>query len=378
MDISRQNAMQIVVEISSIIQQHVNMMDEHGIIIASTNPERLDTYHEGAARVIQQKLNELIISADGELEGARKGINLPIVLDDAIVGVVGITGEYDEVVKYGQIIKKMTEILLRENLLNQQRKIDDRIRSRFLDEWILDGATITSEFAERGARLGIDVKQPYRVVVATIADLRRYADDPEGQILIDRINRRVRRAMENAGGLFAKTATRMICLFPSLSTEQYRLVQFAHNLQNKINEEFSIQLLLGIDSPCLSVHGGYLQAVKALGACSPVLGRTVCGYEDVNLEIFMDEVSPYSKREFVRRIFRGFSDEEIAVWVRILQVYFAAEGSISKAAEQLFLHKNTLQYKLKKLCDQTGYNPKTPAGGALYYLAIQFYLAGEN
>ena len=65
--------------------------------------------------MIGEHLDELIIQSDDEYEGTRKGINLPILLDGEIAGVVGITGERDEVVKYGQIIKKMTEILLIEN-----------------------------------------------------------------------------------------------------------------------------------------------------------------------------------------------------------------------------------------------------------------------
>ena len=66
---------------------------------ASTDPERMDTYHEGAARVIGEHLDELIIQSDDEYEGTRKGINLPILLDGEIAGVVGITGEREDVYK---------------------------------------------------------------------------------------------------------------------------------------------------------------------------------------------------------------------------------------------------------------------------------------
>ncbi|MFR9190725.1 MAG: sugar diacid recognition domain-containing protein, partial [Anaerotruncus massiliensis (ex Togo et al. 2019)] len=190
MDISKRNAMQIVNEISGIIGQHVNMMDADGTIIASTDPERMDTYHEGAARVIGEHLDELIIQSDDEYEGTRKGINLPILLDGEIAGVVGITGERDEVVKYGQIIKKMTEILLIENFDKEQKKIDDRIRTRFIDEWLYGDAISQGQaFIQRGARLGIDITLPRRVLVAEIENLRDYSDSPEGQRIIDRVNK---------------------------------------------------------------------------------------------------------------------------------------------------------------------------------------------
>ncbi|MDL2324364.1 helix-turn-helix domain-containing protein [Ruminococcaceae bacterium OttesenSCG-928-A16] len=371
--------MQIVTEISDILQQHVNLMDENGIIVASTDSRRLNTFHEGAATVIKGKLSELIITADTQFEGSRKGINLPVMQDDEIVGVIGITGEYDEVVKYGQVIKKMTEILLRENLMNQQKKIDDRIRTRFLDEWILDDAPPTAAFVQRGVRLGLDITVPYRVMVAIIADIKRYTDTPEGQVLIDKINRRLRRWMAAAPGqIFAKTPSRAICLFPALGLNDARLLTTAQALQRCIQEEFGIQMLVGIDGGAATVPEAYQQATKAVMACNPKIAKTVCLYNNINLEIFSDEVSVHTKKEFIRRIFRDIPEDELSLWVPLLQAYFDANGSISQAAERLFLHKNTLQYRLKKLYQITGYNPRNMQDATLFVLAIQFYAQIEG
>lgn len=43
MNISHDSAMRIVTEMSSVIGHDVNMMDDCGVIIASTDPERLGT-----------------------------------------------------------------------------------------------------------------------------------------------------------------------------------------------------------------------------------------------------------------------------------------------------------------------------------------------
>lgn len=53
MNISRQNAMHIVTNISNIINQHVNMMDEHGMIIASTDSGRIGTFHGAIRQVLR-------------------------------------------------------------------------------------------------------------------------------------------------------------------------------------------------------------------------------------------------------------------------------------------------------------------------------------
>ena len=63
--------------------------------------------------------------------------------------------------------------------------------------------------------------------------------------------------------------------------------------------------------------------------------------------------------------------------VSILRVLYECDGSINQAAEQLYLHKNTLQYKLNRLREKTGYDPRKLSSAPYYYLAIAFYESME-
>ena len=56
MRLSRTNAEKIVKELNTVIDQSVNMMNEEGIIIASTDQERVGQIHEGARKIIEQNL----------------------------------------------------------------------------------------------------------------------------------------------------------------------------------------------------------------------------------------------------------------------------------------------------------------------------------
>ena len=112
MKFPKSSCMKIVQEISNIIGERVNMMDHEGMIIASTDPARIGTFHAGAKRVVEERLEILTIHGNEEYEGAKPGLNLPIEFQNDIIGVIGVTGPEKKVGKYGQIIKKMTEILL--------------------------------------------------------------------------------------------------------------------------------------------------------------------------------------------------------------------------------------------------------------------------
>jgi carbohydrate diacid regulator len=52
------------------------------------------------------------------------------------------------------------------------------------------------------------------------------------------------------------------------------------------------------------------------------------------------------------------SEDELKEFDTIIKVYGENNGSITKSADKLYIHKNTFQYKLNKLAKLTGYNPR--------------------
>ena len=133
MEISRQFAMEMVKELGVVINQNINFIDRNGIIIASTDIKRIDSFHMGAKRIIDEGLPYLVIDSDDEYTGSKKGVNLPIIVDQQIQGIIGITGERSVVVKYGEIIKRFTEMYIRDNMMRKQQQQDEKIRSRFIE-----------------------------------------------------------------------------------------------------------------------------------------------------------------------------------------------------------------------------------------------------
>jgi carbohydrate diacid regulator len=96
-------------------------------------------------------------------------------------------------------------------------------------------------------------------------------------------------------------------------------------------------------------------------------------YESINMEIFQSELSSKIKLEYINRIFKGCTLEEIENWIGILNIFYEEEGSIASTADRLYIHKNTLQYKLNKIKERTGYDPRSIRYSSLFYNAIHFY-----
>ena len=99
----------IVTTLKDVINHEINLFDTTGTIIASTVRSRIGTGHDGARLAIKTK-QTVAINDEHEFRGAKHGINVPVVFNDSVVAVIGITGERAEVEPLGNVIKKMTEI----------------------------------------------------------------------------------------------------------------------------------------------------------------------------------------------------------------------------------------------------------------------------
>ena len=56
---------------------------------------------------------------------------------------------------------------------------------------------------------------------------------------------------------------------------------------------------------------------------------------------------------------------------RTLNAWFAASGHAVAAAHALHVHRNTLEYRLRRIREVTGLNPAVYEEGMMLYIALQ-------
>ena len=376
MKISATLAQNIIDGLASVLQQQLNVFDENGIIIASTSPERIGNFHGGAARLLREGLSQLVVHWDGEYEGALRGCNYSLDIDGEIIGAIGITGESEEVDRYGKIIKRMTEIQLAESDAQEKKKLADRIRDRFLDDWILTDINVSEpDFLRRAEIQRVNLRVRRRVIVFQLRSLHSYRDTPNGKKLIDTINRSLRQMTGDIpDAVFSKTPSQMICLLPFM--EDSRLAAFIGNAFSAIEEQFGEELIAGADSlkdyGAVSMHEAYEKASRALSSCEQS-GQRVLFYDSASYELIVSEISDKTKENLVHKVFASASPAEIEELSTLILALYKNNGSIKQTAAQLFLHKNTVQYKLNRITENTGLNPRQWLNIPLFYLAILFH-----
>ncbi|MFP5111047.1 sugar diacid recognition domain-containing protein [Bacillaceae bacterium C204] len=150
-------AEKIVREVQKLIGEDIIVVNTEGFIIASTDPVRVGTFHEGALIALQKK-RKLIITAEDQLKlsGVKAGINLPIFFQHDVIGVIGITGEPNKVTPFSEVIRKMTELLISENYYAEQFDWHTRAVESFVMDWV-QAKEWNHSFLDRAKLLSIDI-----------------------------------------------------------------------------------------------------------------------------------------------------------------------------------------------------------------------------
>lgn len=370
LELSRESAQAIVEEVGAIVRQNINMMDRQGRVIASTDASRVGSIHEIARQMVENATGELYVSEEQATSTVRTGLNLSLSHQGHIVGVIGITGPYEEVAGYGQVVKKMVEILIRERVQQDQQRMSRRVLSRFLEDWVMgNGLMQPQNLAERGFRLGIDISVPRRVMVVSVKHLEEYNATEEGQKILEQAGMAVSGAA-GAGSLTLPNAGRQIILLPCM--EAGKMETAARRICAAVKERTGLYAAAGIDGGAKDIHLAYSQANKAWRSAR-LAGKDMLTYEQVTLELFTEDVSDAVKQEYVDKVFGACSREELCQWIGLLETYFEQEGSLNRTAKELHMHKNTLTYKLRKLEELTGYDVRLPSQSPVFYMAMLFF-----
>ena len=81
-------------------------------------------------------------------------------------------------------------------------------------------------------------------------------------------------------------------------------------------------------------------------------------YEDSAAELIFHDAALEYKEILINRLLSDFSEEEKLEFARFMEVYVRNNGSVTQIAKELFIHKNTVQYKINKILKKTGLDPR--------------------
>ena len=368
MILNKQWASDIMGEVRSLTQEQLILVDDSGHIIASTDEDRIGTFHEGAVTVIQtgEKLHITKEMAQ-QLRGVKPGINLPIFYENRLMGVIGITGPPQEVEPFAKLIQRMAELIICETTLLEKKDWSMRTFESFFNEWV-NAKSLTRALQDKGERLGISFDAHYQCQLCQIATadlIKKDAEDIEQTVfqwfndIIPQSDYLIRWGL----GTFLYIRTVYHGQRQSLKDKE----QMA-NWRQMMIERFHHEIAIGVGRvvPAVKLYLSYQEAKLALQEALP--SWDIVHYDSLLLELIINEVPQQIQRQYIERVFANIASDRTLLLT--IKTYLQKNMSLKETAKALHIHVNTLHYRLNDVKKRTSIDLRSSLGITLFNLAF--------
>lgn len=372
MIISRELAQKVVDHLMDIVQRNVNIMDCGGIIIASGQRQRINTFHQGGKLAVSEhNVIEIPPKDVHQYAGALPGVMWPIDLKNKIVGVVGVTGEPCEVRNTAKLVKTVTELILEREMFLADYRSENRVKAQLVDLLFSDSPDKASDDINTLAEmLNYNINLPRMVLLVKLDPMSNDEFNSNGlqNLFSARIRENVLNAVKEATffsnddiSLFYKKNLCIIKSVPEHFSEKKTDV-FLSSIVNTLKSiQPRLKIEIGIGSPALNIceiRQSYNEAIFALEYSNSNTIRSIHEY-DVLLEyLFEKQCSKCNSSLAIKKLkekFDKISDNDDMRTT--LNCLLLNNMNVSMTANQLFVHRNTLKFRLNKLKKMTGLDP---------------------
>ncbi|WP_125760488.1 CdaR family transcriptional regulator [Companilactobacillus hulinensis] len=313
-------AQSIVDRMMESIPYNINMMNEHGYIIASGDKKRINTLHVGAVDAIAKSETLPMIQSYGT--HGQPGVNIPVQFQNQTIGVIGITGDPDKVTPLASLLKISTELLLTQSYNNQMETQHKNRLNRFLYQW-----TEVMENIETQIELNIEAK-----LLQVDLTIKRYA------IVVE---------------------TNDISLF-SIKTTDYTLALSPHStviitasdnaMKTYLKKARTKHIPTGIGNKTTLLGKSVKQAQNTIRVTQIFNFHDTNFYHQISFidNILSTNLSSSKTIEKFNTLYQTDSGREL---IDTLSCYFEQNGSVTETSEQLHIHRNTTNYRLNKISE---------------------------
>ncbi|MFE0505643.1 CdaR family transcriptional regulator [Peribacillus butanolivorans] len=354
--LTQEIAREIVKQTTIRLNRNINIMDEKGTIIASGNPDRISQAHFGAIEVLKTGKPLIIHEQDRHhWLGVLPGINLPIEFQKVFIGVIGITGDPAELKEFGELVKMITEMMLNQSFMAEQLEWKQHLKELVFED-LLKETINQNSIDQRLNLIGMKLEPPFQVGILEIK-LNPLKKNEVIQLLEN--------VFDTQHTLIGFLNVNRVFILTSTLTENLMKQKMNTAIHQFIAKRFSLRVGMGsLAESELYICHSFHEAESAL-----LLGddnQSLTTYTEVETKALLDRIDDRTKQQFQERILGSLSEKLIET----LQQFFLSNLNIGECAKSMYIHRNSLIYRIKKIKEITGYNPQELNDAITLQLAI--------
>ncbi|RST77438.1 hypothetical protein D4T97_002845 [Siminovitchia acidinfaciens] len=368
MKILEQVAQSIVEQTSSLLGVSMSITNAEGLIIGCDRKERVGTLHRVSVQVIKDG-REAIFTKEkaATLENVLPGVAVPIRFNQQIIGVLGIIGEPSEVKKYVKFVRNHVEMMLQENFKTESFFVQMKTTEVFVQHLIHYKEWENKKDLESYSELlGVQFDKPKVCILIHLPSLVRTHTEARqfAKLSLLELNNLICH-------LFQESMEDIIC---PISQDQWivikevkardllRLKKLCERAAEKLNsfmDQQNLHCKVSISyGKSYEGFGGvsrsYRQAHKTLMVGLEKRPEdTVYSFDSWTIlpDIFLEGIDLSFMELFSDDIEVIWDHPEADMLVETFIAYCESSMNISQAARNLYVHRNTLIYRLNKISE---------------------------
>lgn len=334
-----------------ILHQNINVMNADGVIIGSGERKRIGQKHDGARLVLSSGDSvEIDQETSRRLKGVRPGINLPICFREQVVGVIGITGEPGDIRHHAELVKMAAELVLEQSFLLERFQWRQRIESEIVNQLISESDMGDHQLKHRADWLGMDLDKRRMAIV--------FQPIPSSEDTVHKMMHAIQYD-KNADDLLGMTFRHELILLRQPICD-HQLKHVIEQLQQTMAGAVDGQVLVGVGTVAEDMSQLPLSFQHAREALR--LGKvlhpeeSIYVFESYQLEsLFIKARAAKEGKRWSDFYHPLIQETEL---VQTLKVYIEEGGDLQRIVDRLFIHRNTLRYRLDKIQALTGKDPR--------------------
>ena len=358
-------AQNIAKSTSEVIGFGVLVTDEKGVIIGCNEEKRIGEFHPPSIRVMQENRPMATSTVDAEnYLNVLPGYTLPIQLFDTVLGSVSIAGLPEEVARYGLLVQKQAEIMLREQAFLESNILRERaLRDLVENVASYDPRNGNEEFIMMQAKeLGFNLS---RCRAAIVIEMRKWSNEA-AESAFQRMLRETKTSFSNPRNVICPQENYRvtILLSPSAEKDPGKIYEAAETLSKDFLDSvkgkgiyadvsigFPASDLQGLTRSLISARNS-LRLAKQLGVNGMIRSEKFTG------ESLLDSLPAGAKEDYVSMTLKGLnSRNDYEEMKETFLAWCGSPFSSGNVADKLSMHRNSLQYRLKKIRSLTGKDP---------------------
>lgn len=362
---------QSIVDITmSVLHVNVNIMDVNGTVIAAGDKSRIGTFHCAAAEVIATGQKKAVSAQEAAtMDNVEPGATYPIVYKGEVIGALGMTGAPEYVDKFVELGALYALLFIEQEDMKQRVFQEQRVRESILLDLFTGRCLKDADFfLQRLAGLNYRLDKAHRVIAVRLEALEHQTD----MILCQQIKDRLTDLLANKRicgapliGCFVQSQLALLAPVQNKPCAPERFAAEVKDLYDCLRQATDNQVLIAIDGICESwtdIPAAFAQAKGTLEiACRYNQKDGVICSDDYLTEYTLLHIPAQERQRFTSTVLGKLctgKPRQRELLLQTLRTYFQNDMNAQKTAEELFIHRNTLNMRLNKIREWSGLSPQ--------------------